>query len=130
VGYDLLFADSQGPRIFGAGEDFLASGRLDNLSSVHAGLCALERYVASGAESEASETVMLAAFDHEEIGAGARSGAAGPFLEDVLVRLSAARGEAAEAYRRSIAASVCLSSDAGHLVHPNYVGHHDVVNRP
>ena len=130
VGYDLLFADSQAPRIFGAGEDFLASGRLDNLSSVHAGLCALERYVASGAEIEASETVMLAAFDHEEIGSGTRSGAAGPFLEDVLVRLSAARGENTEAYRRSIAASVCLSSDAGHLVHPNYVGHHDVANRP
>lgn len=128
VGYDLLFVDTQTPRVFGGANEFFASGRLDNLSSVHAGLTALERYTAGDERSE--QTVMLAAFDHEEIGSGTRSGAAGPFLEDVLVRLSAARGENAEEYRRSIAESVCLSSDAGHLVHPNYVGNHDVVNRP
>ena len=58
------------------------------------------------------------------------SGAAGPFLEDVLVRISAARGESQDDYRRSLSASVCLSADAGHLVHPNYRGHHDPVNTP
>ena len=40
VGYDLLFADSQPPRRFGADQELFASGRLDNLSSVHAGLTA------------------------------------------------------------------------------------------
>ena len=92
VGYDLLFADSQPPRRFGADQELFASGRLDNLSSVHAGLTALERYVADNADEHATETVMLAAFDHEELGSESRSGAAGPFLEDILVRLSAARG--------------------------------------
>ncbi|KTR86143.1 aminopeptidase 2, partial [Rothia kristinae] len=43
---------------------------------------------------------------------------------------SAARGDSPEEYRRALVASVCLSSDAGHLVHPNYSGHHDPVNRP
>ncbi len=128
VGYDLLFADTQSPRTFGAQEEFFASGRLDNLSSVHAGMTALQRLVASGQQPE--QTVMLAAFDHEELGSQSRSGACGPFLEDVLVRISTARGENAEEYRRSLASSVCLSSDAGHLVHPNYAGHHDVANRP
>ena len=93
VGYDLLFADSQPPRRFGADQELFASGRLDNLSSVYAGLTALERYVADNADEHATETVMLAAFDHEELGSESRSGAAGPFLEDILVRLSAARGE-------------------------------------
>lgn len=125
VGYDLLLADTQPPRVFGENQELFASGRLDNLSSVHAGLTALIRYAASDAAQTAEHTVMLAAFDHEEIGSESRSGAAGPFLEDVLVRLSAARGENTEEYRRSISESVCLSSDAGHLVHPNYSAHHD-----
>lgn len=129
VGYDLMFADAQHPRVFGENSELLSSGRLDNLSSVHAGMTALERYVSTD-HQDTTHTVMLAAFDHEEIGSETRSGAAGPFLEDVLVRLSAARGETPEDYRRDISGSVCLSSDAGHLVHPNYTGHHDTTVRP
>ncbi|MCP3425689.1 M18 family aminopeptidase [Rothia sp. AR01] len=128
LGYDIVLADTQPPRRFGAEGQFLASGRLDNLSSVHAGTQALIRAAAAGGGAS-GQTLVLAAFDHEEIGSGTRSGAAGPFLEDVLVRLTAARG-GAEEHRRALAASVCLSSDAGHLVHPNYPGHHDPVNRP
>ncbi len=86
--------------------------------------------MADNADEHASHTVMLAGFDHEEVGSETRSGAAGPFLEDVLVRLSAARGENTEQYRRSVASSVCLSADAGHLLHPNYQGHHDPVVQP
>lgn len=130
VGYDLLVADTQPPRVFGENQEFFASGRLDNLLSVHAGLTALERYIASDTVKDAQHTVMLAAFDHEEIGSASRSGAAGSFLEDILVRLSAARGENTEEYRRSITESVCLSADAGHLLHPNYAGHHDTTVRP
>ena len=33
---------------------------------MHAGLTALERYVADNADEHATETVMLAAFDHED----------------------------------------------------------------
>lgn len=128
LGYDVVLADAQEPRLFGASAEFLASGRLDNLSSVHAGVEALR---AAAAEDRAgSRTLVLAAFDHEEIGSTSRSGAAGPVLEDVLARISASRGGTAEDYRRALAGSVCLSSDAGHLVHPNYPGHHDPANQP
>ena len=129
LGYDITLADTQAPRLFGAEEEFLAAGRLDNLSSVHAGVQAMIRAAAVGG-SVAGRTLVLAAFDHEEIGSTTRSGAAGPILEDLLVRISAARGDSPEEYRRAVADSVCLSSDAGHLVHPNYAGHHDPVNRP
>ena len=67
------------PEVFGPDGEFLASGRLDNLSSVHAGLLAIL------ASPDASTVNVLACFDHEEVGSGSRSGAAGPLLEQVLL---------------------------------------------
>ena len=128
LGYDITVADTQAPELIGAQQNLLASGRLDNLTTVHAGLRSL---VEHAEELESAEHVsVFAAFDHEEVGSATRSGAAGPFLEDVLVRIGASRGDSTDDHRRALAHSVCLSSDAGHLVHPNYQGHHDPVNTP
>jgi aspartyl aminopeptidase len=125
-GYDLTFADGNAPALFGAQREFLASGRLDNLSSVHAGLTALLE-AAQSSSSPSDRVRMLAAFDHEEIGSGTRSGAGGPFLEDVLVRIIGDRGPD---FVRVLANSWHLSADAGHAVHPNYPGKHDPHVRP
>lgn len=126
-GYDVVAADTQPARVFGADGEFFASGRLDNLSSVHAGLRALE----AAAESKTGGAIaVLAAFDHEEVGSGSRSGAAGPFLEDVLARINAGLGADAMQAQRAFAASFCISADAGHAVHPNYAERHDPANRP
>jgi len=126
-GYDVVAADTQPARIFGADREFFASGRLDNLSSVHAGLRALE----TAAENKATGSIaVLAAFDHEEVGSGSRSGAAGPFLEDVLARINAGLGAGTAEAQRAFAASFCISADAGHAVHPNYAERHDPANRP
>lgn len=126
-GYDVVAADTQPARVFGADSEFLASGRLDNLSSVHAGLRALE---AAAETKTAGSIAVLAAFDHEEVGSGSRSGAAGPFLEDVLARVSTGLGADAMQAQRAFAASFCISADAGHAVHPNYAERHDPANRP
>ncbi|MDO5500875.1 MAG: M18 family aminopeptidase, partial [Propionibacteriaceae bacterium] len=64
------------------------------------------------------------------VGSGSRSGASGPLLEDVLSRTAKALGASDDEYRRMLARSSCISADAGHAVHPNYVGSHDPVNRP
>lgn len=82
-GYDVVVADTQRPTVFGAKDEFFASGRLDNLSATHAGLVALIRHAASGVPA-GGPIAVLAAFDHEEIGSGSRSGACGPILEDIL----------------------------------------------
>jgi aspartyl aminopeptidase len=42
AGFDVVMADTQAPGVFGASGELFASGRLDNLSSVHAGLVAME----------------------------------------------------------------------------------------
>lgn len=128
-GYDIVIADTQAPAVFGAKNEFFASGRLDNLSATHAGLTALIAHAASPLQ-EGSPIAVLAAFDHEEIGSASRSGASGPILEDVLVRISDGLGASASQRRQAFAASFCVSADAGHAVHPNYPERHDPVNRP
>ena len=146
-GYDLVVADTQPGAVFGANDEFFASGRLDNLSSVHAGLSALiglveageqgkeaapeagTRAAASGVPAEGPIAV-LAAFDHEEVGSSSRSGACGPVLEDVLTRISDGLGASVSERRRAFASSFCVSADAGLAIHPNYPERHDPVNRP
>jgi aspartyl aminopeptidase len=125
AGYDVHVADAAAPARFGRGDVFLASGRMDNLTSVHAGLTAL-----LAAPADAGHVSVLAAFDHEELGSESRSGASGPFLDDVLTRIGAGLGAGVEERRRAFAASWHVSSDAGHAVHPNYPERHDPVNRP
>nr|WP_029089538.1 M18 family aminopeptidase [Brevibacterium album] len=126
AGTDVVTFPVQAPALFGTHSEFLASPRLDNLSSVWAGTSALEALDPAELETIA----VLAAFDHEEVGSETRSGASGPFLSDVLERISLALGASREDHLRALAGSVCLSSDAGHAVHPNYPGHHDPVTRP
>lgn len=125
AGFDVRLYDTQRAQRIGAHEEFLASPRLDNLSSVFAGLVALIEVEA------APDTIsMVAAFDHEELGSESRSGASGPLLEDVLDRLSAGLGASGDDAARSRAKSWCISADAGHSVHPNYAEKHDPNVRP
>ena len=125
-GYDVVIADTARGAVFGKDRAFFASGRLDDLASVHAGVVALESI-----DTAASGPIaILAAFDHEELGSNSRSGAAGPFLEDILGRVYDALGADASERRRAFSSSWCLSSDVGHSVHPNYVHKHDPVVQP
>ncbi|WP_311258681.1 M18 family aminopeptidase [Microbacterium sp. WCS2018Hpa-9] len=125
-GYDVVIADTARGAVFGKDRAFFASGRLDDLASVHAGVVALETI-----DTAASGPIaILAAFDHEELGSNSRSGAAGPLLEDILGRVYDALGADASERRRALSSSWCLSSDVGHSVHPNYVHKHDPVVQP
>lgn len=124
-GFDAVVADSARGAIFGKDNAFFASGRLDDLASVHAGVVAL-----AGLSSAPRGIAVLAAFDHEELGSESRSGAAGPFLEDILARIYAGLGADATEQRRALTASWHLSSDVGHSVHPNYAQKHDPVVQP
>lgn len=132
AGYDMLTVDTQEPRLFGADNTMFAAGRMDNLSSVFAGLIALLEAAeaggtTSGTTRDDAHICVLAAFDHEELGSETRSGAAGPFLADVLTRvLGGTESERLQAF----AGSWCVSADAGHAVHPNYADKHDGANQP
>lgn len=122
VAHDLITADAQRGDVIG---DWLHAGRLDNLSSVWA---SVEAYVSAIRSGDTGDDVLvLAAFDHEEVGSATTTGAAGPILEDVLVRTARALGKDE---RRMYAAGSVVSVDAAHSVHPNYPGKHDPTHHP
>lgn len=125
VGTDVRLHDTQAPARLGASEELYAAPRLDNLSSVAAGVAALIE-----AEPAPGTIAVFAAFDHEELGSETRTGAAGPFLAEVLGRLQAGLSASADEVARGTARSWCLSADAGHAVHPNYPERHDPQVRP
>ncbi|MDO4901594.1 M18 family aminopeptidase [Actinomyces sp.] len=127
---DILTYPTEPPARFGRHGEFLASARLDNLSSVHAALVALEQLARADADAGMSDPIVFVANDHEEVGSGTRTGAAGPFLETVLSRLAGAMGIRDDAYAALLARSVCVSADAGHAVHPNHPQLHDPAVRP
>jgi aspartyl aminopeptidase len=123
-GYDLRVYDTAKPAIFGPHQEFFASARLDNLSSMHASLVAMIK-------ADAGDVIqMIAAFDHEELGSASRSGASGPLLADILTRISDGLGATLDQRHRSLAETFCLSADTGHAIHPNYPNRHDPANQP
>lgn len=125
AGHDLFCYPTQPSSTFGFDGELFASWRLDNLSSVHASAVA---FLDGTSEGEAIQ--VLAAFDHEEVGSATRSGASGPFLADVLRRITASVGVGDVDHLLVLAMSSCLSADAGHAVHPNYANHHDPSHQP
>ncbi|QGF25193.1 M18 family aminopeptidase [Raineyella fluvialis] len=128
AGFDLRSFDVQPPAAFGGDGEFFAAGRMDNLLSVHAGVSAL---IDSTLVDHGTDDIqVLACFDHEEVGSETRAGAAGPILEDVLVRTGHALGADADGVRRMYARSSVVSSDGGHAVHPNYPDRHDPAHQP
>jgi aspartyl aminopeptidase len=128
AGWDLMVHPVEPPAYLGRDRELLAGPRMDNLLSVHAGAAALAAAAASGAAL--THIPVLAAFDHEENGSQSDTGADGPLLGTTLERSVFARGGSYEDRARAFAGTVCLSSDTGHAVHPNYAERHDPTHHP
>ncbi len=123
--HELIAVDAQRPEILG---DTLAAGRMDNLSSVHASLKAMVAAVESG---DARDVLVLAAFNHEEVGSASTTGAGGPLLERILQKIAEAIAQPLGTEPLDVYAnSLLVSADAAHAVHPNYPGKHDPTHRP
>ncbi|MFI6657066.1 M18 family aminopeptidase [Streptomyces sp. NPDC050523] len=126
TGWDLMTHSVEPPSYLGRDKELVAGPRMDNLLSVHAGVAAL----AGVAGHDLPYIPVLAAFDHEENGSQSDTGADGPLLGSVLERSVFARGGTFEDRARAFAGTVCLSSDTGHAVHPNYAERHDPTHHP
>ncbi|EST26186.1 M18 family aminopeptidase [Streptomyces niveus] len=131
TGWDLMPHSVEPPAYLGRDRELVAGPRMDNLLSVHAGTAALAAVaVAADSGSALPYIPVLAAFDHEESGSQSDTGADGPLLGTVMERSVLARGGSYEDRARALAGTVCLSSDTGHAVHPNYAERHDPTHHP
>jgi aspartyl aminopeptidase len=122
---DLHCCPGEPAQFFGPHGEFLASPRLDNLSSVYAGLAALLDERSAG-----QPLALLAAFDHEEVGSETATGAKGPWLGDLVAAIGHGLGLDAGAQAAVWAEACCVSADAGQGFHPNYPDVFDPVHRP
>ena len=122
--FDLYLADTAPACTFGIHNEFVSSGRLDDLSMCYAGL---EAMLASR-ESEA--TKVLAIFDNEETGSQTKQGAGSPFLASMLQRICMAQGGNAESFYQAIERAFMISADNAHAWHPNYGEKYDPTNHP
>lgn len=124
--FDLYLYDITPACTFGVHNEFISSGRLDDLSMVHAGLMAL----LNANDSVPETTQVLAIFDNEETGSQTKQGAGSPFLSTILQRIVMAQGGSMEDYYRSIEKAFMISADNAHAWHPNYSEKYDPTNHP
>lgn len=123
--WDLVLVDTQPAALGGLDDAFVFAPRQDNLVSCHAAVTALR------SAAPARHTQVIVANDHEEVGSGTAEGARGPFLGDVLGRLATvAWSHDEEALQRLLAASILVSADMAHAVHPHHADRHDPGHRP
>lgn len=126
LSHELITTDAQPGQRIGAEGELMASGRLDNLASFFPSIDALIQ--ASNQDTDA--IMVVAGFDHEEVGSHTTTGAGGPLLGNVLERTLFALGANIEDKMQAFAASRSVSADVAHAIHPNYQDKHDGVNYP
>jgi aspartyl aminopeptidase len=126
--FDLMLYGTERAAIAGVDDELVFASRLDNLGSCHAATSALL------AQEAAAHTRVIVLYDHEECGSRSAVGAAGTALRDVLRRITSGTardpGSIEEPFARAIAASLLISADMAHAVHPNYADQHEPQHLP
>ena len=124
IDFDLYLADATPACTFGVHNEFISSGRLDDLSMCFAGLEAMI------ATDTTDATKVLAIFDNEETGSQTKQGAGSPFLSMMLKRIALAQSGSEEAFYQAVERSFMVSADNAHAWHPNYSEKYDPTNHP
>jgi aspartyl aminopeptidase len=122
--FDLYLADATPACTLGVHDEFLSSGRLDDLSMCFAGLEAM-------INTETTDmTKVLAIFDNEETGSQTKQGAGSPFLSMMLKRIALAQSGSEEAFYQAVERAFMISADNAHAWHPNYSEKYDPTSHP
>ena len=121
---DLYLYNRMPATTLGLNNEFIASGRLDDLQ------CAFSSLKGFIEATPRDSVAVHCVFDNEEVGSGTKQGAAGTFLRDTLHRINRAMGKTEDEYLMSMASSFLVSADNAHAVHPDHTDKADPTNRP
>lgn len=124
IDFELCLYEYEKGVIMGADDEFVSSGRLDDLSMVVAGINAI-----INTNPKYGVNVMVCS-DNEEVGSSTKQGADSPMLKNVLERIALAFGKSREDFLRALECSFMISADDAHAIHPNSPEKCDPVNKP
>lgn len=122
--FDLSLYDATPASLCGLNNEFVSSGRQDDLLMAFAGLEALLN------SKPAAMTQVLALFDNEETGNMTKQGSASPVLRNLLDAVIMNRGGKSGDLYAAVERSFMVSADMAHALHPNYSDKHDPTNHP
>lgn len=124
LGQDLFLYNRMKGTVWGAENEFISIGKLDDLQ------CAFASLKAFLLSEEGGSIPVHCVFDNEEVGSSTKQGAASTFLRDTLLRINESLGRTPGEYLQALASSFMISADNAHAVHPNYPEKACPTNRP
>ena len=124
IDFDIFLYEYEKGCFTGANEEFISTGRLDNLSMYYSSVEAL-------LDSDSKSGISIAVgFDNEEVGSATKQGADSNMLLNILERICISLGKDRQQFFEAIENSFIISSDLAHAVHPNVNSMADPTNRP
>ena len=121
---DLYVYNRMKATVLGLHQEFICSGRLDDLQ------CAFATFQGFLASAPGESAAVYCAFDNEEVGSSTKQGANSDFLRNVLTRVCSAFGCSEEERMQKMSNSFMISADNAHSIHPNHPELADPTNRP
>lgn len=118
LSHDLFLYNKEEACLGGANQEYILSGRLDDLECAYLSVDALVNATPSG-------IAIVAIFNNEEVGSRSSNGADSSFLMDVLTRI--AQSLSLDFYSL-MSQSFMVSADNAHAVHPNHPEKSDTSN--
>lgn len=114
ISHDLFLYNREKANLIGRNQEFLSSGREDDLTSTYSALFGF-------LQSEETKHISLyVSFDNEEVGSLTKQGAQSTFLKDNIKRILKCLNAKDDDYEKAMAKSFMLSIDNAHANHPNH----------
>ena len=121
--YELNLYNTESGSLIGVNDAFYQAPRLDDLTSVQALLDAL------ASADRAHGINVLVVFDHEEVGSRTKQGADSTLFTLILKKIYRSLGWSDGEYEDALRASLMMSVDVAHALHPAYESHYDPINK-
>jgi len=122
IGTDLYLYNRMPGTVWGAAQEYISAGRLDDLECAFTSLCAIRT------ATPEKHVNVCCIFDNEEVGSLTKQGADSTFLRDVLERIAACTKKSVP-MQQLLSSSFMLSADNAHATHPNHPELSDPVNQ-